>query len=360
MCKKIKNFFSNLTMQKSIVWLVVALFLLVIVQIVCVASHSIGKPGYKKAALEKIYSLNEVNSHCFNCADNRMVVMHQEDFEKLVEIKGIESNDYLAIILTLITLCVSLSAVIPYIVGKSVTDNQVKETVNDIMKHQELDHYTKYSATVRQLENAEAHLARMTAYNLLCQIKGVDFATYDYDDKSLCTLYNHPYWAIGWAAKSIIRYVKVAAGQDIRSAAAKTFCGYCYRYIIEAHKISKTIDINACADHNPDVDMKGIALRAFIDLFDALGFYHSYRCNDKIDILLDEQQQNKLNEVLKELYHQLYGLYPNVSICEKIADKSKYDSYLKKCADGIVPRVQFETYFADWLGVNGFKPKFYR
>ena len=293
--------------------------------------------------------------------DGKNIIIPKEDFEKLLEFKQIESNDYLAIILTLITLCVSLSAAIPYIVGKAVTSNQVKDAVEELYRKQKDDSDKNVKRAVDKLEAAEGHLSRMVAYNLMYAVKDVNFKL----PVSCVKGYNpshHPYWALGWASKALVRYITVAQSEAINSFAIERFCMNCVDYILDASEAIADINRRGVATTSPISFCDGKVLRAYVDLFDALGFYKSFRYNRKVGLLISEEKEKELNEILIQLYKILTPSNPgffNESIVKEISKKSKYSQYLKDSDGAPASYVVLCKYIGNWCIKGEFDKMWY-
>lgn len=297
--------------------------------------------------------------------DSDSVIISRDDLEVLLESKQIESNDYLAIILTLITLCVSLSAAIPYIVGKSVTSNQVKDTVEELYRKQKDDNDKKTKKTLDKLEAAEAHLSRMVAYNLMYAVRDKDFkkavsVVKGYDPK------HHPFWALGWASKALIRYVKVAQSESVNTFATERFCLNCIKYIKDAsaaiEDISNVALATLASGQSPLALCDGKVLRAYVDLFDALGFYKSFRYNRKVGVLMNSEDEQALNEILQKLYQiltQSTTCVYNAKLAQEIAQKSKYNQYLKDTDGSPASYSILEKYIDDWCSQTEFSDTWY-
>jgi hypothetical protein len=256
-----------------------------------------------------------------------------------------------------------LSAVIPYIVGKSVTNHQVTKTVETILKEQKIENERNYRDAIEQLEGAEAHLSRMISYSLLYDVQSIDFAEDIKDNESKLDPRAHPFWAIGWAAKAMIRYVKIAPMFH-----TKNFVTYCVDYILLSSEMIEKIKVTENLLKDANLDFKNKVLRAFIDLFDAMGFYYSYESNDRLGFKLDKVKElDLLNKTLASLYDKLIkgkdkgkvqgcGLNPE-DVALEVAKKSKYCVYLSDAS-------RFNEYFNHWVNNidndNRFPRKFYR
>lgn len=208
--------------------------------------------------------------------------------DKLVDQSTIiDSNNYLAIILTLITLCVSLSVVIPYIVGKSISEKDIKDVVEELYMKNKADESVKYKMNVNMLLASEAHFSRMTAYQLLCS------STQKYSELNVPEYQGNvnPIWSAGWAAKSLIRYITA------NNPSYKKLCAESVKYVIDAINALQPIDsyIELIREN------KGVAERAFIDLFNALVYKETLGSTilgstDELKAAL-----NKLYQILKKV-----------------------------------------------------------
>lgn len=290
----------------------------------------------------------------YDDSHNVFVSIPVEDFEGMIKMKGIESNDYLTIILTLITLCATLSAVIPYIVGKSVTENQVRETVEKCLDSQTKENDRRQRETIEQLESAEAHLSRMISYQLLYDVKD----TYTQSKSDNFDARVHPFWALGWASKSMIRYIKVPPKFHNQK-----FVDYTIQYMLLAGNMISEIKITDKIKKDESLDFKGKTIRAFVDLFDALGYYYSYSYNDKLNLKVTNDDQAELNKLLRQLYKIIKEkLKAEKDLENAIIKKSKYKFYLAKDSEGNVTEDKIKDYLADWINNKNkeFSKAYYR
>lgn len=254
----------------------------------------------------------------------------------------IDTNNYVAIILTLITVCLTLSTIIPYIVGKSVgksyvneavesaykdvkenteaTRKEVKEKVESMYMSNKKDVEQKYDKAMNNLQWAEAHLSRMTAYMLAPPVESKE----------------NPFWAIGWASKSLIRYITLYSEEGAKRAHIEKFCKDCMEYIDRsAEKIKST-----CT--RPTCDKDGIILRAFTDMFDVLVLYEN---NSKYPIKAIKENIDTFNCHLSDLYVTLIGCYPNEDeIQSEMAKKTKFTEFLPGRT-----KDDFISYLKEWL-----------
>ena len=102
------------------------------------------------------------------------------------------SPTIISIILTLITLCVTLSIVIPYVEGKSMTEGKVRTLVKENFMDAFYSVERSYSAILEDSLWEDAHASRMTGYLLGKSKKQEDRV-----------------WSIGFSSKAILRYVKL-------------------------------------------------------------------------------------------------------------------------------------------------------
>ena len=124
-------------------------------------------------------------------ADNSKVVTSSMEEDSVVRSNGItdSSPTIISIILTLITLCVTLSIVIPYVEGKTMTESKIREVAKEYYADAFESIERFYRVTLDDSMWEDAHTARMTAYFLQ---KGSE---------------EEKVWSIGWASKSILRYL---------------------------------------------------------------------------------------------------------------------------------------------------------
>lgn len=250
--------------------------------------------------------------------DEEYALIRTEDLEYILQqhitdhSSIMDANNYLAIILTLITLCVTLAAVIPYIMGKSILEKDIKDTLEK-MEHKES---VKYRNLVDQLERAEAHLSRMTAYTLL-----VEYKLNKCNSSKVPNLNIHPYWVIGWASKAIIRYQKCTS----KGFATNQFMDNCAEYIKEAAKVILKSNISK--------DKDGVILRAFVDLYDVLQLNNIYKPREFQKNVSDlEDLLGKLWEKLKECYKE-EDTNVEDTLFDLIKQKTKRTEYLDSDAD---------------------------
>ena len=199
------------------------------------------------------------------------------------------------ILLSLITFCVTMAVVIPYVIGKSITQTDIR---NVVLEHNK-QYDNKIDETVKSLEWSEAHLSRMIAYFLL-------------DKREI-----RPEWAIGWASKSLIRYLK----QDAPKPWTADFCDECVRYISEGIALLNN-ETSGKTDDKPGV-------RAIKDAYDA---WSMVSCS-KI-YKADFDVRNSLKEGIREMWKSLVldGKYTEKSLVNEIAQASKYKLYLGSSA----------------------------
>lgn len=221
--KTILNFLTNLN------WLHLAVVVLIGVQIytiVMVASLSLSTPGQID---ELETQINRTIDSTF-ASDSTVVSMDVENLKTLMSTAversrvNVEGVNFVTIILTLLTICLTLSVVIPYIVGEAITKAKIRETAQELYMSDMMDQNGKYATSIRKLELSEAHSCRMIAY-LLQKVTP-----------------ENPYdaiWSAGWAAKALTRYLRNISSGD---------CGKRYKdyptFINDSLK-SITVAINA-------------------------------------------------------------------------------------------------------------------
>lgn len=194
--------------------------------------------------------------------------------------------------------------------GKSILEKDIKDAVEEIHESETV----KYQKLVDQLERSEAHLSRMTAYNLLTEYK-LDLNKCNACGKRVeLNLCLHPYWVIGWASKAIIRYLKCTS----KGFATDQFIEDCVEYISEAAKLMTDTTMD---------DEKGVIVRAFTDLFDAMQMGKNKEL---------KEFKHELDTILYELWNILtkcgcynkQGYDVEYVIFTKVKSKSKYTGYL--------------------------------
>lgn len=195
---------------------------------------------------------------------------------KVVHQNAIADNSptIISIILTLITLCVTLSIVIPYIQGKTMTEGKIREVASEYYRDAFAAIERNHQAVMEDSIWEDAHHARMIAYLLL--------KSNDVNDKV---------WSIGWASKSLLRYLKLTRKFPDRygdnNYHVNDFIKKCIDYLKEADKVLSGTEVK---------NRKKEALRAFSDLSLATYLAQENDCLPDLDALL------------KKVYDQLVAL----------------------------------------------------
>lgn len=335
--------------------------LIIVVTVIIICSHCRNSNGYKsfggrianvveneRSELKELeLQLTRADStHQINYAliEQKAYAAAFRDIEE--SISGIESNllssnNYTAIILALITLCATLAVVIPYIVGSSLTKNTVKdyasgiveetkdrfgkerkemiEDLEKLMKNADdriyaLEHLKntrdRIDETVDMLSWAEAHLSRMQAY-FLANKNSQDGRT-----KEL-------FWSIGWASKSLIRYLALSKNDKNRYHKVK-FMEDDIKCIVHVQENLQRENIFI------DKDSIDVARRSFVDLYDAL------RLLEKSGTLMTSSiydEYPKLKATLSFLYALVWSDYERCNenaesaLQNLIATKAKHSLY---------------------------------
>lgn len=225
---------------------------------------------------------------------------------------AMDSNNYMALILTLVTLCVSLSAVIPYIVGKSISKYEIKDVVEDLYVKDKQDVNQKYRTNVNMLLASEAHFSRMMAYQLVTMLKIRN--TDDEEDPKIGKM--NPIWAIGWASKALIRYITSCNSENYDSH--KNFAADLLTYIQ-----SSVEAINGVSEYQND-EIGKVAKRSFIDLLNVIVYYKVLYTK-----LFNHEQKRALEGYLETLYGKVKGMFSDKDILKAEAlKKSHYQIYL--------------------------------
>ena len=276
-------------MTKAVTALVVAMTVLVVGVVIWVCVDSYANIQYHEAVSTKLDSIQSVALDMQDILKESSDSLKIKAFEEILEAKidaviigenssAIDSNNYMALILTLVTLCVSLSAVIPYIVGKSISKFEIKNVVEDLYAKDKHDVSVKYRESVNMLLASEAHLSRVTAYELLTvgsksPVKNVALT--------------NSVWAIGWASKALIRYITSCNSENYNSY--KDFAVELLIYIDKACEGGFKCEF--------DENTTKIAKRSFLDLLNAI--VYNKTLNKK---LIDSKQLTKLKGHLNTLY----------------------------------------------------------
>ncbi len=270
---------------------------------------------------ESIDKLNDISTNLLNS----------------IESLNDSNNGFNSIMLAMITLCATLAVVIPYVVGKSLTHQEVMDMVKKEAEDNRTSFDKKNAETVKALEWSEAHNCRMIAYLLLqnkslCHnptdtTKGKNEECDSQNDKQIKIPEYKPEWVIGWASKALIRYFK----QERARPDTQKFCNYCLTYISEASKDIKT---------NVNID---ILIRSIKDAYDVLGFHRISTAGIKIELNYEKAFRtaivNMLNQAIKikcksMVKHKFIENKPNYQVAkeyilDEIAARSKYKEYNK-------------------------------
>lgn len=259
-------------------------------------------------------------------------------------------NNFISIMLTLITLCLTCSAIIPYVVAKFISESKIKDTVEDVYAKDKERTDRQYHRSVEKLEVAEAHISRMIAYNLkkMDSIrKGIvmtPHASYDYSE--------HAVWTIGWASKALIRYIRNANANNVRPNEVSKFCGECISYIYDSAVVLSSISVSG--------SHKDKALRAVCDALDALFYYKALKGNTSVKCIISDADEKNLLKSAVFLYLRIdpkplpsaSAPWPASDNIEAIAAKSKYEEYMKDDDGKPVSCKDFKKDLADFLIKN--------
>lgn len=277
-----------------VIALLVAMFILVLATIGWVVTDFFINRSYHEQVKSRLEKIEYITVDAVEFADSSDLFegkyLTGKDIKDLLDQKIasestiIDSNNYLAIILTLITLCVSLSVVIPYIVGRTVSSKDIKDRVDELYTQQAYDSAKRYNENVNMLLASEAHLSRMISYLLLSDYSYHSSSTTPREIHNKFRVQKHPAWAMGWASKALLRYVV------IDKESYRLFCQDLCCYILYC-KNKLGSNINA---------YEGIVERAFYDLLNAL-VYHKILGNKMLD-----GSVSNLKECLNKLASHLY------------------------------------------------------
>lgn len=289
--------------------------------------------------------------------ENGAVHISREDLKLLADStindnsNVMDINNFISIMLTLITLCLTCSAIIPYVVAKFISESKIKDTVEDVYAKDKERTDRQYHQSVEKLEVAEAHISRMIAYNLkkMDSIrKGIimtPHASYDYSE--------HAVWTIGWASKALIRYIRNANANNVRPNEVSKFCAECVSYICDSTVVLASISVSG--------SHKDKALRAVCDALDAFFYYNEVQDKNKsVRCMFHEGDVAKLCRCAIDLYLRIdpkplpsaLTPWPSSDNMEAIATKSKYEEYLKDDAGKTASRRFYKDHLEGFLKEN--------
>lgn len=281
-----KRFFEHHILSAFVGMLIISQIVLVIMVVVNVRSSNRLLKQSEQFYEECSVYLDSLRS-CSSQSDSTHVVvpLPQEELPPRED----ESTTILSIFLALITLCVTLSIVIPYVEGKSMTENKIKHVASSYYKEafESIEQY--YSETNENAMWEEAHFSRMIAYLLQKSSDVTDM-----------------YWSIGWASKAIIRYIKCPDKYH-----KTNFIENSISYINKAATLIS--GISGTTSENDKL------LRAFVDAFDAYVLIKCEKC------LLHR------TEKLKEMENALLLLYKALmpSSEDEITDLGKLHDFVQ-------------------------------
>lgn len=317
MCKNNNSWFKNITGGRVMTFLVGILILTQIVLIVDVIFIVNRESNYKPIQTDIInFSLQTdiVNDSIVSNASNDFEMLPEaiekaaviaakrvvnDELKKaintavennVIESKKNSESGFSAIMLAMITLCVTLAVVIPYVIGKAITQNDIRNVVHEHNKQFD----NRIDEAVKKLEWSEAHFSRMTAYFLLNKNE------------------NNPDWVIGWASKSLIRYLN----QDSPQPWTDNFCRNCLKYISEG--IGEFGKISNIDDNRK--------IRAIKDAYDAVCMMVAKSNIFKSDI----KDRKQIIDGIKIMFNSLVAdnKHNKKEIAEQIAMASKYKLYM--------------------------------
>lgn len=134
-----------------------------------------------------------------------------------------DASDLFSILLALIAFAATMAVIIPYVISKNMSENIIGAKVEDVFKQQKDETEKKFDDIISDLRWAESHLSRMIGFMLLRagleskeqlmknqanpedeKLEKLEKLTKYMNDNPL----PNPYWAIGWSAKALIRYIR--------------------------------------------------------------------------------------------------------------------------------------------------------
>lgn len=293
--KKPCKFLKSLEEMTLLDWLVALVVVTQLILIIILMFNVCSVSEATRRSLDPGVSNERVYADAQTVPDSLQVVAPIPE-EKVVRSNAIADNSptIISIILTLITLCVTLSVVIPYVEGKAMTEGKVRTVAREYYQDAFESVQRFYDETLEDSLWEDAHASRMTAYFLQ--------KSEDPDDKV---------WAIGFASKAILRYVKLIHQKPDR---------YGHNAYHEIDFIKRCLDYMGNEKSSFDGVDSGKMLRAFSDLsfaaFLASGF--DFRSDlksrmaimyphlkekvslDDIDVVLNKHNRSNDEEVMEK------------------------------------------------------------
>lgn len=273
-----------------------------------------------------------------------------------------DASGLFSILLALIAFAATMAVIIPYVISKNMSENIIGAKVEDVFKQQKDETEKKFDDIISDLRWAESHLSRMIGYMLLRtgldkipQMKNpanpedgkLDKLTQYSKDNPL----PNPYWAIGWSAKALIRYIRAEETRHGLEAFRKD-CINCI--------MISTVCIECDSNDSNDDNINRI-IRAYTDLFDVFQFASNKRGKIVIDEIDD--CKNELLGCLKSLNDKSIKLLAEkksqseaeTEFINKVAAKAKYKEYEHK---KISSQEEFIDYYKEWCRCNVDKKRF--
>jgi len=154
------------------------------------------------------------------------------------------------VLLTLITFTMTLSVVIPYIVGRTIEAAEIRKIVQEKMDCMVSEIANEYRTNMSALSIDSGHSARMSAE----MIRGNDMSQeYKY------------IWSIGWASKALIRYHNADYDNDRIIESCTSIIDECVASLNKMEADNESAGI----DNKVNDDDRDLFLRTVTDCFDA-------------------------------------------------------------------------------------------
>lgn len=251
-----------------------------------------------------------------------------------------DASGLFSILLALIAFAATMAVIIPYVISKNMSENIIGAKVEDVFKQQKAETGKKFEDVISDLRWAESHLSRMIGFMLLrAGLESKEQLMKNQanpEDEKLVKLTKYmndnplpnPYWAIGWSAKALIRYIRAEETRHGLEAFRKD----CINCIMIS---TVCIEIEYDSNDSNDDNINRI-IRAYTDLFDVFQFASNKRGKIVIDEIDDHK--NELLECLKSLKNKSIQLLAKkksqseaeAEFIDKVAAKAKYKEYEHK------------------------------
>lgn len=186
--------------------------------------------------------------------------------------KSGSNNNYNDLQLLTITLTVTLSALIPTMISRIVTKNQL----NDIIEQKLDTELIKYKTTLINIRRDKGHSSRMSAV-LLEQMAGSKAS----DDQFHQICQDNAAWSIGWASEAIIQYMLI---RDVYNNALKNSAA-CINVINKAANHITKISVTSGTSETSEIPKTAEKIVSNINLRDLKSVLTMHSLIDKCGLI---------------------------------------------------------------------------